>query len=59
MHPKRRWLDSIITAASAQDVALPWAAKRIVRPANGAPQSAPIIRIYPSQPTKFGAIAAC
>jgi hypothetical protein len=59
MQPKRRWLKSALAAASSEAPALPWTAKRIMRPAPDAPQSAPIIRIYPSMPAKFGAIAAC
>lgn len=52
----RRWLKSAIMAASSEDIVLPWAAKRIQRPATAEP--APVIRIYPSQPAKYAAIAA-
>ena len=52
----RRWLKSAILAASSEEIVLPWAAKRIQRPAQ--PQSATVIRIFPSAPAKYAAIAA-
>ncbi len=52
----RRWLKSAILAASCEEIMLPWAAKRISRPAPAQP--APVIRIFPSAPTKYAAIAA-
>ncbi len=56
----RRWLKSAILAASSEEIVLPWAAKRIARPAapQSAPKSAPVIRIFPSAPIKYAAIAA-
>ncbi len=58
MTTNRRWLKSAIAAASQEVVMLPWTQKRIAAPAKSAPNSAPIIRIYPSAPTKYAAIAA-
>lgn len=52
----RRWLKSAILAASSEEITLPWAAKRIQRPAPAEP--APVIRIFPSAPSKYAAIAA-
>ncbi len=54
--PNRRWLKSAIAAAADETILLPWAAKRIERPAPAQP--APVIRIFPSAPTKYAAIAA-
>jgi hypothetical protein len=62
----RRWLKSAILAAQSEEILLPWAAKRISRPApihpaplHPAPaQPAPVIRIFPSAPAKYAAIAA-
>jgi hypothetical protein len=52
----RRWLKSAILAASSEEIMPPWAAKRIQRPMPTQP--APVIRIFPSAPTKYAAIAA-
>lgn len=52
----RRWLKSAILAASSEEIMLPWAAKRIERPTPAQPS--PVIRIFPSAPTKYAAIAA-
>ncbi|MDZ7906777.1 MAG: hypothetical protein U5N55_14150 [Cypionkella sp.] len=58
MKTNRRWLQSAIAAASSDDVILPWAAKRIDRVATPTSAPAPVIRIFPSAPTKYAAIAA-
>jgi hypothetical protein len=58
MKTNRRWLKSAIAAADREIILLPWAAKRIARPEKTAPHTAPIIRIFPSSPTKYAAIAA-
>lgn len=56
VNTSRRWLRSAINAASTEQVTLPWAAKRVQRPAQTAPATA--IRIYPSAPAHYAAIAA-
>lgn len=55
MQTKRRWLQSAIKAAAQEQVVLPWAAKRAQPPAENV---VPIIRITPSAPVKYAAIAA-
>ena len=52
----RRWLKSAVLAASDEEIMLPWAGKRIARPAPSQPT--PVIRIFPSAPSKYAAIAA-
>jgi len=52
----RRWLRSAFAAASQEQVTLPWAAKRVQRQVQI--NAAPLIRIFPSAPSKYVAIAA-
>jgi len=54
--PQRRWLASALAAATSDETLLPWAEKRIQRPAPAAPGQ--VIRIFPSAPTPYVAIAA-
>lgn len=56
MKTNRRWLKSAIAAASCESVILPWAQKRVEHPAAVPP--APFMRIIPSAPTHYAAIAA-
>jgi hypothetical protein len=58
MKTNRRWLKSAIAAASQEEIMLPWAAKRIQQVEKSMPASAQIIRIFPSAPAKYAAIAA-
>jgi hypothetical protein len=55
MQTKRRWLKSVINAAAHEQVLLPWAVKRAQ---NSDDKIVPIIRIAPSAPVKYAAIAA-
>lgn len=57
VHTNRRWLRSAIAAAAQEQVVLPWATKRLTRQLLLA-KPAPVIRIFPSAPSKYVAIAA-
>lgn len=56
VHTNRRWLRSAIAAAAQEQVVLPWATKRLTRQLLAKPT--PVIRIFPSAPSKYVAIAA-
>jgi hypothetical protein len=52
MTTNRRWLQSVIKAASSETILLPWAAKRMP------PQTADVIRLIPAQKSSDQVAAA-